>query len=335
MLARHQTVLVTGGAGFIGSHLCELMLARGFSVHVVDDLRSGKLANLPFSSASFSFEQLAVGNPATLDRLEKRVARSSFVFHLASPVGVSVVHDEPGATVNSIMRAGMQLVELCRRLHRPLLYTSSSEVYGPDPPCPVSEECMLTLSATPRFSYAVAKLAVEHLVADLNHRHRVPTWIVRLFNIAGPRQRPSAGVVAAFAAELAAGRQLSIHGDGTQTRCFLHVRDAVGALARIADCSELCGRPVNLGGEACVSIRELAALMQSESGQRDLIAYRTYDDAFGRDFVPVVQREPDTRLLRTATGWQPRLTLSDIIRDSIEHARRAAAEPVYGSARSV
>jgi UDP-glucose 4-epimerase len=334
MLARHQSVLVTGGAGFIGSHLCDLLLARGFRVHVVDDLRSGDLANLPFSSPNFSFEQLAVGNPATVDRLEKRVARSSFVFHLASPVGVSVVHDEPGATVSSIVRSGLQLVELCQRFHRPILYTSSSELYGPDPPCPASEESLLTLSSAPRFSYAVAKLAVEHLVADLNRRHGVPAWIVRLFNIAGPRQRASAGVVAAFAAELVAGRHLSIHGDGTQTRCFLHVRDAVGAIARIAECAELCGRPVNLGGEAYISIRELATLMHRENGQRDLIAYRTYDDAFGRGFVPVVQREPDTRLLRTATGWRPKLSLSDIIRDSIEHARRGA-EPVYSSARSV
>lgn len=317
-------MLITGGAGFIGSHLVDSMLERGHRVHVVDDLRSGSLALLPFNSPHFSFEQLSIGAPAAAERLEKCISECDFVFHLASPVGVSLVHEEPGATVSSIVQSGIQIVNLCRRFHRPLLYTSSSEVYGPNPPSPTAEDAPLTLASAPRFSYAVAKLAVEHLVAELHARHGVPGWIVRLFNISGPRQRPDAGVVSGFAAELAAGRHLCIHGDGAQTRCFLHVRDAVEAIARLSETPALCGQPVNLGGESCISIRDLAMRMLAESGQRELLSYRSYEDALGSGFVPVVQRRPDTRLLRNATGWQPALSLSHIIRDTLEYARRPA-----------
>lgn len=328
-----QSVLVTGGAGFIGSHLCDLLLERGLRVHAVDDLRTGNLANLPLSAPHFRFEQLAIGSPASLERLEKLVADANFVFHLASPVGVSIAHEAPGTTVSSIVLAGAQLVDVCRRLHRSMLYTSSSELYGPAPPCPTSEDCELSLSSAPRFSYAIAKLAVEHMVADLPRHHGVPAWIVRLFNIAGPRQRPDAGVVAAFAAQLTSeGGHLCIHGDGAQTRSFLHVSDAVAAIACVAECRELSGRAVNIGGEHCVSIRELVTRMQEECGHRTLFSYRSYDDVHGNEFVPVVQRRPDTRLLREATGWAPRLGLTDIIRDCLEYARRPTETAFIGRA---
>jgi UDP-glucose 4-epimerase len=316
-----RSALITGGAGFIGSHLCERLLERGVRVTVVDDLRSGDLNNLPLAAPGFSFEQLTVGDPGAADRLERHVAESNFVFHLASPVGVALANEQPGATVTSILLSGIQLVSLCRNLGRPLLYASSSEVYGPSPPCPTSEECPLALSASPRFSYATAKLAVEHLVADLYRRDGVPAWIVRFFNVAGPRQRPDAGVLAAFAADLIAGRHLRIHGNGDQTRSFLHVIDAAEGLIRIAECPALQGRAVNLGNERCTSIRELADRMLAECGRRELISYCSYGEVFGEQFVPVTQRSPDTRLLRESTGWSPQLSLSDIVRDCVQHAR--------------
>jgi UDP-glucose 4-epimerase len=330
-----RSILVTGGAGFIGSHLCELLLARGFGVRVVDDLRTGTLDNLPLGSQDVRFEQIRVGDPSCVERLEQHVIESCFVFHLASPVGVSTVSDEPGMTLTSIIEAGSQIVELCRRHRRPLLFTSSSEVYGPAPPCPTTEECALALSAAPRFSYAVAKLAVEHLVIELFRRHRVPAWVVRLFNIAGPRQRADAGVVSAFSAELVSGRgHIRIHGDGTQTRSFLHVSDAARALARIGECSALCGRAVNLGSEAAITIRELADLVQSEVRRHALYSLCSYEAVFGAAFTPVVQRQPNTRLLREATGWQPKLALTDIVHDCVEHARRSV-ELASSSGQSV
>jgi UDP-glucose 4-epimerase len=318
-----RSALITGGAGFIGSHLCERLLERGVRVTVVDDLRSGELRNLPLAATGFSFEQLTVGDPDSADRLAQHVADCNIVFHLASPVGVALTNDQPGAIVASILQAGLQIVNLCRNLRRPLLFASSSEVYGPSPPCPIVEDCGLTLSASPRFSYATAKLAVEHLVADLHRKEGVPAWIVRFFNVAGPRQRPEAGVISAFAADLIAGRHLRIHGNGDQTRSFLHVADAAEGLIRIAECPALQGRAVNLGNEHCTSIRELADRMLAECGRRELISYCSYGEVFGEHFVPVTQRSPDTRLLREATGWSPQLTLSDIVRDCVQHARHS------------
>jgi UDP-glucose 4-epimerase len=323
MRIKSPSVLITGGAGFVGSHLCELFLDRGFGVRVVDDLRTGTLANLPLSAREMTFEQLRVGDARILKRLEKHVAASSTVFHLASPVGVSLASEEPGSTLWSIVEAGNQIVEVCRRYCRPLLFTSSSEVYGPAPPCPTSEDDSLTLSAAPRFSYAVAKLAVEHLVSELYRRDRIPAWVVRLFNITGPRQRADAGVVAAFAAELASGRGvLRVHGDGSQTRSFLHVKDAVEALAAISACARLAGRAVNLGSRSTVTILELAERMRAELGGRARFSFCNYEGVFGKGFAPVVCRQPDTRLLEDATGWRPKLDLRDIVRDCIEHARR-------------
>lgn len=322
--ANSASILVTGGAGFIGSHLCEMLLERGFRVHVVDDLRTGSLMNLPSFSPSLTFEQLRVGDPAVAERLGQAVADSSMVFHLASPVGVSSAHDDPGATVCSIVLGGAQIVELCRRHHCPVLFTSSSEVYGPTPNCPVSEDSPLTLSAAPRFSYGAAKLAVEHMITGLYRQSGVASWTVRLFNIAGPRQRADAGVIAAFAEELAGGSgHLQIHGDGTQTRSFLHVRDAVDALVSVADCPHLCGRAVNVGGGDLISIRTLAERMVAECERKGLFSHCNYSDCYGDSFVPVLRREPDTRLLRELTGWRSRFGLTDIIRDCLKHASRS------------
>ena len=257
------------------------------------------------------------------------------VFHLASPVGVASVHDDPRATVCSIVLAGAQIVELCRRHHCPILFTSSSEVYGPNPTCPTTEDSPLTLSAAPRFSYGVAKLAVEHMITGLCSQSSVASWIVRLFNVAGPRQRADAGVMAAFAEELVCGRgPLQIHGDGTQTRSFLHVRDAVDALISVAACPELSGRAVNVGGEELISIRELANRMRAECGHKGHFFYRDYSECYGDSFVPVLRREPDTRLLEELTGWHARFGLTDIIRDCLKYASHPVTRSI-GSEQSV
>jgi nucleoside-diphosphate-sugar epimerase len=319
------SILVTGGAGFVGSHLCELLLERGFGVHVVDDLSSGSLSNLPLSSPGLTFERLKIGDPAAEKRLAHAVAGSSMVYHLASPVGVASVHNDPGAAVCRIVLAGAQLVECCRRHQRPILFTSSSEVYGPTPPCPTTEDSPLMLSAASRFSYGVAKLAVEHMVAGLCNQSGVASWIVRLFNVAGPRQRAEAGVIAAFAEELArGGGPLQIHGDGTQTRSFLHVRDAVVALIAVADRPELKGRAVNVGGKEVVSIRSLANQMARQAGGSRSLSHCDYRDCFGENFAPVLRREPDTRLLEGLTGWRSEFRLADIVRDCLEFASRSA-----------
>jgi UDP-glucose 4-epimerase len=321
--SRGAHALVTGGAGFIGSHLCDLLLQRGFRIAVVDDLSSGSLANLPNSSADLTFEQLCVGAAESRERLGKLVRESSIVFHLAGPVGVPLAQADPGATVQSTVLAGAQIVELCRQHRRPILFTSSSEVYGCADRSALAEDSPLALSIAPRFSYAVAKLAVEHMVNSLHRRDGISSWVVRLFNIAGPRQRPAVGVMSAFAAALADGHStLQIYGGGDQTRCFLHVKDAVAGFVSIANCPELRGRATNVGGGEPITIRALASRMLAECAHEKRCSYSSYADFYGDDFVPVLHRHANTRLLRESTGWSPRFDLTDIIRDCIRYAAR-------------
>ena len=319
-------VVVTGGAGFIGSHLCDLLIEGRVAVHVVDDLRTGSLANLRLPARQLTFDRLSIGDPNAMEALAAIVARATMVYHLAGPVGVSLAQADPGATVRETVLAGAQIVELCRRYRRPLLFTSSSEVYGCTGDTPTSEDAALALSIAPRFSYAAAKLAVEHMVTSLYCRDHIPSWVVRLFNIAGPRQRPTAGVMSAFAAAAVDPEGvLPIYGEGDQTRCFLHVRDGVDGLVRIAASAELQGRATNLGGTQLVSMNTLARRMTAECARQTACSYSSYATCFGEDFVPVQHRKPDTRLLRESTGWHPRPDLDDIIRDCISDARRAVS----------
>jgi UDP-glucose 4-epimerase len=317
MLQSGESVIVTGGAGFIGSHLCELLLQRGCNVLAIDDLRSGDRANLPWSDDSLRFEELTIGSPAAAARLESHIACADFVFHLASPVGVPLAHAEPADTASSIVSAGVQLVELCRRHKRSLLFTSSSEVYGLTDAYPTTEQDSLTLSDAPRFSYATAKLVVEQMVLGLHRQYGVPSWILRLFNVAGPRQRPNAGVVAAFAQQATTDRTLLVHGDGQQTRCFLHVADAAEAIVAVASSTQLCGRAVNVGSDHSVTIEDLAAVVAAQAGRRCSVIRVGYAELFGENFHVVHKRMPDTRLVRETTGWRPQFGLHDIVRDCV------------------
>lgn len=309
--------LITGGAGFIGSHLCELLLRKHCAVTVLDDLRSSNVPNLPRHDARLHFEQVSIGAPSAASRLAAHVADADFVFHLASPVGVSLAHSEPAATAASIASAGAQVVDACRTHRCPLLFTSSSEVYGATAACPTAEDAALTLGNAPRFSYGAAKLIVERLVAALYCEHDVPSWIVRLFNVSGPRQRPEAGVVASFVECALNNRPLLVYGDGCQTRCFVHVADAVEALAAVALTRSLCGRAINVGSDAAVTINDVAAAVAAQLGPHCSIRRTTYAEVFGEHFLDVRRRIPDTRLLTEATGWRPRFTLQDIVRDCL------------------
>lgn len=315
-----RSVLVTGGAGFIGSHLCGELLKRGCAITVIDDLRSGSIQNISDFLGEICFKQLTVGDPTANLAIRRAFEECDFVFHLASSVGVSYVHRNPLTTYESITRSGALVVELCCQYGLPLLLTSSSEVYGADPECPTHEGAPLTNSAAARFSYAAAKIALENIALERCVNHATDTWIVRLFNIAGPRQRPEAGVVSSFAAALADGSCPTVHGDGSQTRSFLHVSDAINALLHVAECERLVGKAVNVGSENPVRIAELAALMcKVAEGQHAMQV--SYSEAFGDGFEPVLNRQPCTRLLRTMTDWRPSCSLEDIIRDCIQQAR--------------
>jgi UDP-glucose 4-epimerase len=322
-------VLVTGGAGFLGSGLVRLLLARGCRVTVIDDLSNGLIENLPTSDHKSPQLAVRIGRIGQADAealLDDEVSRSDAVFHLASPIGVLRAHSERLRMTRSILTTGIAVVEACRRHRRPMLFTSSSEVYGSGRLEPISEDESVTIDLRPRWGYAASKAAVEHLVAGLFHEEGIPAWIVRPFNMSGPRQRPVTGqVVPVFADAALRGAPIVVHDDGQQRRSFLHVDDAANGLVRIAECESLCGRAVNLGGTEAVSIAHLAELVRQSAGRPVQIVSMPSEAVFGKDFAVTRDRVPDTRLLQESTGWYPQRSVLDIVTDCVDHLRRQRA----------
>jgi UDP-glucose 4-epimerase len=319
-LAEGTRVVVTGGAGFFGSTLVALLLERGCKVVVLDDLSTGVLRNLPHDHPSLAIRIVRVGDPAFARLIDEEVAAAQAVFHLASPIGVFRAHAERFAVTRSIIDSSSAIAEACLRSRRPLLYTSSSEVYGAGQDQPISESQPVVTDIRPRWGYAAAKAAGEHLVAAMFHDFDVPTWIVRPFNIAGARQRVATGqVVPAFVFAALKGEPIIVHDDGNQRRSFLHVADAAEGLISIMESEALRGRPVNLGNTDSIRIGDLARLVGEVLGIPISIVKRPSQTVFGAGFAVTRNRIPDTRLLREATGWAPKRTMREAIADSVAY----------------
>ena len=251
--------------------------------------------------------------------LDRAVAKADFLFHLASPIGVRKAHTQRLDTTAQILRIGLNVVDSCRRHHLPVLYTSSSEVYGKGSIRPLRETDVLPLGTEARLSYGAGKLALEHLLAGLVEDAGVPTWTVRLFNVAGRRQRPDTGaVVSTFMKAALTGMPLVIHGNGSQQRSFLHVSDAVAGLLAVAGNTRLIKQPVNLGGEEVVAVIDLAHRILREVGGRSKVVHKPYAKVFGSAFAQVPMRIPDTSRLREASAWCPVATLDEAVGDCRE-----------------
>ncbi len=315
--------LITGGAGFIGSHLTEALLARGERVVVLDDLSTGRAANLRDVERHPNFE-LVVGSVLDELKVDELVHRCEVVVHLAAAVGVQLIVEEPLRSFTTNIRGSEIVVGAAHRYRREILVASTSEIYGKNGAEPLSESADRILGATSvaRWAYSTAK-AVDEILALTYHRERALRSIVaRLFNTVGPRQSPAYGmVIPRLARQAVAGEPLSVYGDGQQSRCFCHVKDVVRALIGLLDREDAVGEVFNIGSSEEVSIVELAGRIIERTGGRSAIALVPYAQAYAKGFEDMRRRVPDTTKIETFLGWRPRHTLNDILRDAIADAR--------------
>jgi UDP-glucose 4-epimerase len=318
-------VLITGGAGFIGSYLTEYHLARGDKVYVVDNLSTGSLTNMkPFRGhPAFRFAEADILH---WNGLGEAVAWADRIYHLAAVVGVKKVLEDPVA----VMAANMTGTErVLRAIHHggwnpQVIIASTSEVYGFNTESSFAETDNIVLPSAGRlrWTYAVTKLADEFLAFSYARKYGLNIVVVRLFNTIGPNQVGHYGmVVPSFVRQAVRGEPITIYGDGEQTRSFCDVRDTVVALDRLAGCPEAWGEVVNVGNDQEISIRGLAELIVQRAHSASPLRFISYKDAYGEEFEDVTHRRPVLNKLRALTGFEPVWTLSNTLDDLIEKAR--------------
>jgi UDP-glucose 4-epimerase len=329
------SVLVTGGAGFIGSHLTEALLDRGDHVLVIDDESTGRFENLAAirNHPALRVVRGSIGDAALI---ASSLDSISEVYHLAAAVGVALIAREPLQTIErNIYPTQLLLHELCRR-HRAgqavkFFLASTSEVYGKNPKPVWNEDDDLVFGATtrPRWSYGASKAIDEFLTLACARQFGLPVVIGRFFNVVGPRQTGAYGMVLPrFIDSAIAGQPLIVHDDGRQIRCFAHVTDVVTAVLALMKTSSATGHVFNIGSEQPVSILDLARSVIDLSGSQSTVRFQSYTDAYDQDFEDIRHRVPDLSRLRTTVGYQPKFDLPLIIRDVIAWRRGTAQSNV-------
>ena len=325
-------VLITGGAGFIGSHLADAYIERGDEVFVIDDLSTGTIENI----------QHLKGNPRfhyTIDSVHNQpvtaelVDQCDVVVHLAAAVGVKLIVESPVRTIETNVRGTEVVLALANKKKKRVLVASTSEVYGLSSDVPFREDGNLVMGATTkgRWSYACSKAIDEFLALAYWREKRLPTTIVRLFNTVGPRQTGRYGmVIPTFVRQALAGKPITVYGDGQQTRCFGYVGDVVGALVKLLDRNESIGEVFNIGSDEEVSILELAERIKELTRSQSEIVFVPYDEAYEEGFEDMPRRVPDTTKVRNLVGFKPQVKLDGILQTVIEyHSGRVVGVSVH------
>jgi UDP-glucose 4-epimerase len=316
--------LVTGGSGFIGSHLAERLLDDGHGVLVLDDLSTGRYDNVAHLEGRPGFE-LRVASVIDPTLVERCVIECQAVFHLASAVGVRLVVDQPVKTIETIVEGTDVVLKACARYRRPVLLTSTSEVYGKGAKVPFAEgdDCVIGPTTTRRWAYASAKMLDEFRAQAYWHEARLPVVIARLFNTVGPRQTGRYGmVIPRFVAQGLAGEPITVYGDGAQTRCFAHVHDVTAALVRLLACPEAAGQVFNVGSDEEISILALAERVRALTGPTSPIRLIPYTQAYTAGFEDMIRRVPDLGKVRRLIGYRPTRTLDQILADILDEQTR-------------
>ena len=322
-------ILITGGAGFIGSHLAERLSRRGDRVSVLDNLSTGSLENIA-GLVDDGLVDFNFGSVQDREALERLVGEADFVVHLAAALGVKLILEKPVESIETNVIGTQVVLEAAARSRTPVLIASTSEVYGKSNKIPFCEDDDVVLGPTrkSRWSYAASKMLDECLALSYWEEKLLPTIVVRFFNTVGPRQSSRYGMVLpTFIQQALEDAPITIHGDGKQSRCFCDVRDTVEAVTRLIDAQPF-GEVVNIGSTQEVSIEELAMLVRKGVGSRSRILYTPYDEAYGRGYEDMQRRVPSVEKLHRLTGFRPNITLPEIIDRSAAHLRSAMAEAV-------
>ena len=318
-----MNVFITGGCGFIGSHLAERLLGRGDRVQVLDDLSTGAMENIAHLVGRPGFEY-RIGTALDVPLVAELVDRADLTFHLAAAVGVRLIVERPVHTIETNVRATEVVLGAAAKKQKPVLLASTSEVYGKSSQVPFREDQDLQLGPTShsRWAYACSKALDEWLALAYVREKGVPVVVTRFFNTVGPRQTGRYGMVLpSFAQQALRGEPITVYGTGTQSRCFGHVRDAVEAMVRLTANPAAFGEVVNVGTTTEVTMLELAERVRDAAGSRSEIRLVPYSEAYAAGFEDMLRRVPDVSRLERLTGFRPRTSLDEIIRDVVDDQR--------------
>lgn len=321
-------VLITGGAGFIGSHLCEHLLLQGHRVFVIDDLSTGSIENITHLKGRSGFHY-TIDSIMNIPVAAELVDRCDVIYHLAAAVGVRLIVDSPVRTIETNIRGTEIILELANKKKKRVLLTSTSEVYGKASKVPFSESDDLVMGPTDkaRWSYACSKAIDEFLTLAYWREKGLPAVVVRLFNTVGPRQTGQYGMVLpTFVKQALCGQPITVFGDGMQSRCFCHVSDVVDALSRLVGEEAAVGRVFNIGSDEEVTIRELARRVKEFTGSVSQIQTIPYQEAYGSGFEDMPRRVPDLARIRGLIGYEPTHSLDQIINSVIEYEKARTAD---------
>jgi UDP-glucose 4-epimerase len=320
--------LITGGAGFIGSHLADELLERGHRVHVLDDLSTGSIDNIRHlkDNPGFGYTIESASSPPIVAEL---VDEADVIYHLAAAVGVELIVESPVRAIETNVHCTEVVLTLANKKKKPVFIASTSEVYGKGEKLPFREDGDLLLGPTDmgRWSYACSKALDEYLGLAYHKEKQLPVVVARLFNTVGPRQTGRYGmVVPSFARQALAGKAITVYGDGTQRRCFCHVKDVVRALADVMARDDAAGQVFNIGSTEEISILDLAHRVREAAESDSDVTLVPYDEAYEPGFEDMPRRVPDLSKIERVLGWAPTRGLDQILDDVIQSERQGGME---------
>ena len=318
--SNHLRVLITGGAGFIGSHLSDAYLQRGDEVFCIDDLSTGSIENIRHLKDHPRFHY-TIENVHNQPVTAELVDQCDVIFHLAAAVGVKLIVESPVRTIETNVHGTEVVLSLANKKKKRVLIASTSEVYGLSNDVPFREDGNLVMGATTkgRWSYACSKAIDEFLALAYWREKKLPTTVVRLFNTVGPRQTGQYGmVIPTFVKQALAGRPITVYGNGKQSRCFCYVGDVVGALVKLMDKSEAVGEVFNVGSNQEITIHDLAKRVKELTKSESEIVFVPYDEAYEEGFEDMPRRVPDTSKVNKLVGFKPEMKLDGILKSVID-----------------